>query len=181
MTSEVSLPPIIGLCGLAKSGKTTLADYLVKEFGYKRIKFADPLKDMLRALGLTYQEIEGDRKEDCCKLLGNKSPRFAMQSLGTEWGRQMISPTIWVDIWEHRVSEARKTKTPVVVDDCRFQNELDTLKRLGGVSLTIVRSGNTPVNDHVSEKIQLASDATIQNDRTVGEFISASIEAIQNL
>jgi hypothetical protein len=181
MISEASLPPIIGLCGLAKSGKTTLADYLVKEFGYKRIKFAGPLKDMLRALGLTYQEIEGDRKEDCCKLLGNKSPRFAMQTLGTEWGRQMISPTIWVDIWEYRVTQAIKEQTPVVVDDCRFQNELDTLKRMGGISITIVRDVNTPVNEHVSEKIELASDVTIQNEGTVGEFISSSIKIIQTL
>lgn len=178
MTSKVNL---IGLCGLAKSGKSTIADYLVKEFGYKRIKFADPLKDMLRALGLSYQEIEGDRKEDSCKLLGGKSPRFGMQSLGTEWGRNLISPDIWVDIWEHRVMEARKTKTPVVVDDCRFQNELDVLKRLGGLSITIIREGNEPVNDHISEKLNLHTDVTIQNDKKVGDLISRVLATIGDL
>lgn len=180
MIADTPLPPVIGLCGLAKSGKTTVADYLVKEFGYKRIKFADPIKDMLRAIGLTYQEIEGDRKEDSCKLLGGKSPRFAMQSLGTEWGRQMVSPTIWVDIWEHRVLEARRSQTPVVADDLRFPNELDVLQRLGGLSIAITREGNTPVNDHISERIELSTDASVRNDRTVGDLISRILSTISN-
>jgi hypothetical protein len=180
MIADITLPPVIGLCGLAKSGKTTVADYLVTEYGYRRIKFADPLKDMLRALGLTYQEIEGDRKEDSCRLLGGKSPRFAMQTLGTEWGRQMISPTLWVDLWEHRVLDSRRRQTPVVVDDCRFSNELEVLKRLGGLSITIVREGNEPVNDHISERIELATDVTIRNDRTVGDLISRVLSTISN-
>lgn len=35
---------IIGLCGLAGSGKDTAADFLVKKSGYVKVAFADPLK-----------------------------------------------------------------------------------------------------------------------------------------
>lgn len=56
---------IIGFTGLAGSGKSTAALHT----GYTRVRFAGPLKDMMRALGLTEQEIEGDRKEKPCNLL----------------------------------------------------------------------------------------------------------------
>ena len=54
---------LIALTGLAGSGKTTAADYLVKAHGFTRIKFADPLKSMLYTLGLVYEDIEGEGKE----------------------------------------------------------------------------------------------------------------------
>jgi hypothetical protein len=172
---------VVALYGLAKSGKSTIADYLVKEYGYQRIKFADPLKDMLRAIGLSYAEIEGDRKEDSCKLLGGKSPRWAMQSLGTEWGRTLISPTLWVDIWEARATASLAKSTPVVVDDCRFQNELDVVRRIGGKSLHIIRPGNTPVNNHISEQVELEADAVVLNGRSVGDLISSTVDTLQSL
>lgn len=173
------MPRIVGLCGLAKSGKTTVADYLVKEYGYKRVKFADPLKDMLRAIGLSYQEIEGDRKEDACKILSGRSPRHAMQTLGTEWGRQMISPNLWVNIWEHRTQGVFREGLAVVADDCRFENELQAIKRLGGVSVTIVREGNQPLNNHISEQIKLATDFSILNDGSVGDLITKTLSALE--
>lgn len=181
MIAQSELPRVIALCGLAKSGKSTIADYLVKEYGYQRIKFADPLKDMLRAIGLSYAEIEGDRKEDSCKLLGGKSPRYAMQSLGTEWGRNLICPTIWIDIWEIRANASLSKNIPVVVDDCRFQNELDVAQHIGGKSIHIIRPSNTPVNDHISEKIALTADAEINNESSVGELISSTIKTLKTL
>ena len=42
---------------------------------------------MLYQLGLGEAHIEGALKEVPCELLGGKTPRYAMQTLGTEWGR----------------------------------------------------------------------------------------------
>jgi hypothetical protein len=63
------------------------------------IKFAEPLKAMLdtylsyaRASMRTHIErmIDGDLKEWRPAVFGGRSARYAMQTLGTEWGRQMM-------------------------------------------------------------------------------------------
>ena len=41
---------IVGLCGRKRSGKDTLAEELVERYGYTRVAFADPLREMLLAL-----------------------------------------------------------------------------------------------------------------------------------
>ena len=90
---------IIGLTGLAGSGETTVARHLMGMHGFVRHRMAEPLKSMLKALGLTEQQIDGDLKEVPCELLGGKTPRHAMQTLGTEWGRDLISQNLWVKAW----------------------------------------------------------------------------------
>ena len=54
---------VIGLTGLMNSGKSTVADYLVTHRDFVRLKFAQGLKEMVRALGLSDDEIEGVLKE----------------------------------------------------------------------------------------------------------------------
>ena len=57
---------VIGLCGKKETGKTTAGLYLSTVKGYKRVRFADRLKNMLKALGLSDREIDGDLKEVEC-------------------------------------------------------------------------------------------------------------------
>lgn len=146
-------PRIVGVSGYAKSGKSTVAEFLIAEHGFKRFKFADILKDMLRAVGLTDAHIEGDLKEVPTDALCGKTPRQAMQSLGTEWGRKCMGDDLWVNLWEQRVMEylAGSADALVVVDDVRFPNELQRVLRLGGVVLRIERPGIAPTNSHPSE------------------------------
>ena len=87
-------PGLLGIHGKAGSGKSTAAQVLI-DGGFKRVKFADPLKNMLRAIGLTDQHIEGDLKEVPCDMLLGQTPRHAMQTLGTEWGRGCIGGEFW--------------------------------------------------------------------------------------
>lgn len=70
---------LVGFCGLMGSGKTFAADYLVEKYGYTKVKFAKPLKDMLRAMGLTEEHIEGDLKELPCDLLDGRTIMGSMQ------------------------------------------------------------------------------------------------------
>lgn len=162
---------LIAFTGLAGSGKSTAAKHLVDRHGFTRIRFAGPLKDMMRALGLTEAEIEGDRKEIPCELLGGKSPRYAMQTIGTEWGRDMIASDLWI-----RAFNAALTKVPegmpVVVDDCRFPNEADAIVAAGGVLVRVVRPGaGAGAAGHSSEGQQLPSVGEIQNDVSLPTFL----------
>ena len=66
-------PPDIALCGYAGAGKTYIAQYLVENLGYTRLSFADPLRQLFRAIF----GRDPDKRTD----------RAAMQRLGTEVGR----------------------------------------------------------------------------------------------
>lgn len=139
------------VCGVAGAGKSALARVLVRDYGYEVVKFADPLKEMLRVLGLGVAELEGDRKEVASELLCGRTPRWAMQRLGTEWGRDMIGGALWVEAWRRRI-EAMPTGTKLVVDDCRFPNELEAARSLGFVPVRIYRAARTHWGErHLSE------------------------------
>ncbi len=85
---------IIGLHGLARSGKDTLASYLVEHHGFVRIGLADPLRKFVSDItGIPLEDLmDGPTKETPLEWLNNKSPRVLMQTLGTEWGRELIGP-----------------------------------------------------------------------------------------
>ena len=163
---------VIALAGRAGSGKSTLAKYLVENHGYTLVKFADILKDMLRSLGLTDYELEGDGKEKPCYLLGGKTPRLAMQTLGTEWGRLTIFPDIWVEAWYRRANDILQASGRVVCDDARFPNEIAAIHNIGGVAIEIIRpvTDSTIADSHISENHELDTDIVLVNNATTTEL-----------
>lgn len=168
---------IIGFCGKAGAGKSTAAAYLAERHGFVRVRFADPLKDMLRALGLNEREIEGDLKEMPCDLLKGTSPRRAMQTLGTEWGREIIHSDLWINAWSRRVNGLAR----VVVEDVRFNNEAMAIKRAGGKLCRIVRPTVSSIaSDHTSEKQGLAVNFDFVNDGGIGA-LEAKIDRLMRI
>lgn len=159
---------IIALAGRKGAGKDTAGAAYVRS-GYVLLKFADPLKEMLRTLfrlqgadeALIERMIEGDLKEEPTIYLNGKTPRWAMQSIGTEWGRNCISETLWVDIFLRRAA----LHPNVVVTDCRFPNEVDAVQGAGGRVIRIERTGLSKDNSHPSETLidELVVDAEIVN------------------
>lgn len=160
-------PRLIALTGLAGSGKTTAAEALMEQ-GWVRVKFADTLKRMVRAMGLTDEHVEGDLKEVLVDWLGRRTPRYLMQSLGTEWGRRMVHPDVWVSIARQRILEAQADGFDVVVDDCRFDNEAAAVRALGGHVVGIVGRGGI-AGGHVSEA-GVVPDMSITNDGSLEAF-----------
>ena len=173
-------PSLVALGGLAGSGKTEVANYLVSELGYKRVKFADPLKDMVRALlpsqeetGISKEEfIEGRFKEKPCMYLGGKTPRHVMQTLGTEWGRDLIDSDLWVDNAYRRINMLLNQNHSVVVDDVRFPNELIMLKRLGALDIWVSRGTDSYAGEHASEVSlsQSAFSVVLKNEGSLDDL-----------
>lgn len=164
---------LIGLCGLAGSGKSTIADTLVLSYGFRRHRFAGPLKDMLKAIGLTDAHVDGELKTLPCELLGNNSPRFAMQTLGTEWGRTFMGPNFWVNLARDRVRRDLESGHSVVLDDVRFQSEVDMVHELHGKVVRVERPG-LKAGSHVSEALAFEPDVTIRNNHTLESLRIAS-------
>ena len=172
------MPSRIALCGLAGSGKSTAADYFVSRHGFKRISYAAPIKRMIRALlieagaGLleTIEMTDGKLKELPSPFLCGHSPRYALQTLGTEFGRDIIGPDIWRRILLNKVS---KHSCPLVVDDARFGDEIVDLRQAGFLIVRIERGNSesdSPARCHSSEKQELPVDLTIQNDSSVEDL-----------
>lgn len=153
---------IVAFTGLAGSGKSTAAAYLVERHGFQRVRFAGPLKAMMAALGCTHEQIDGPEKETPCDLLGGGTPRHAMQTLGTEWGRDLITPDLWIRAWQAAVAKV-PAGVPIVVDDCRFPNEADAVRAAGGVIVRIDRPGAGTASVHASEQHVLPAVETLRN------------------
>jgi energy-coupling factor transporter ATP-binding protein EcfA2 len=157
--------PLIGLCGPKGCGKSTIATHLgylvggledheVKvipawSFAFTHLRFAGPIKAMARALGLTAEQVDGAEKETPCDLLGGLTPRFFMQRLGTEFGRDLIGPELWVRATMQAADEKHTNLT--VIDDVRFTNEAEAIRKRGGLIIELRRDGAEYNIEHASE------------------------------
>ena len=169
------LPNVVALTGMAGSGKSTLADYLIARHGYVRVKFAGPLKAMLYAMGLSDAHIEGDLKELPTPLLQGRTPRYAMQTLGTEWGRSM-SPDLWTGLWQRTANDVLDNGGRVVVDDVRFDNEADTVRAMSGVVIQLQGRGGI-AGQHASEA-GVDADVVLRNEGSIGDLQARADEVL---
>jgi hypothetical protein len=177
---------LIGLMGALGSGKTTVARHFETTRGYRRMRMADVLKDMLRTLGLTADEVDGAHKETPSPLLGGKTPRWAMQTLGTEWGRLIIHMDIWVLAIETRILRVHPETPGIVIDDIRFPNEVAMIDRLGGRLAVVRRHDVEPgpfENLHASETYwrtiaSIKSLPEIVNNAGIADLLAAADAAL---
>ncbi|MGO8211801.1 deoxynucleotide monophosphate kinase [Rhizobium ruizarguesonis] len=176
--SNDNFPPVVAFTGIAGSGKSTATRYLVEQHGYTLVKFAGPLKDMMRAIGLDERQIEGDLKEVACDTLAGRTPRHAMQTLGTQWGRDCIAEDFWINLWKLRVNDVLSGGGRVVTDDCRFPNEALAVRKLGGDIYKIEGRGGI-AGDHVSERGCGDQDLVLANDGAVEELHGKIEEALR--
>lgn len=136
---------LIGLMGAAGSGKSTAAAHLVKEHGFVEVTMAGPLKDLCAK----FFDWDRDRLDELGykegqdpKLPEGWSRRRVLQHVGTECFRT-IDPNVWIkqvlrqmdNVW----SDEEATKTPIVISDIRFPNEVDLIRANGGLTVRVER------------------------------------------
>lgn len=124
--------PIIGIAGHARAGKDTVAQFIQEEYRARQYAFAEPLKAMLRTLGLNEQDLNGWRKDETNNDF-QATPRHMMQTLGTEWGRDTINDNIWVIAAAKRLQQMNRVEpdATILITDVRFQNEADFVREHG--------------------------------------------------
>lgn len=165
---------LIGLIGKAGVGKDTAARHLYREHGLYHYAFAAPLRGMVAGLLGEAHWSDREWKERPVDWIG-KSPRELLQTLGTEWGRNLVHPHLWVlkaeQVW-NRIDRTSKHYNGMVISDVRFPNEADWIHSQGGVLIEILRPDAAPVAAHASEQQDLRSFSrlTINNSGTIGEL-----------
>jgi hypothetical protein len=144
---------IIGVCGFIGSGKDTIADYLVNFHEFRRESFASTLKDAVASVfGWDRTMLEGRTKEArewreqvdpwwADRLsMPTLTPRWVLQYWGTEVCRKAFHDDIWIASLENKL---RNSKDHVVISDCRFPNEISSIKNAGG-KIVWVQRGELP-------------------------------------
>lgn len=140
---------ILGVTGLIGSGKDTIADYLCTFHGFQRLSFAASLKDAISNIfGWDRELLEGTTKSSrewreqvdpwwSERLnIPNLTPRWVLQYWGTEVCRNGFHTDIWVASVENKL---RQSKDNIVITDCRFANELQAIKKAGGITCRVER------------------------------------------
>jgi hypothetical protein len=140
---------IIGVCGFIGSGKDTVADYLVNFHEFRRESFANTLKDAVAAVfGWDRTMLEGRTKTArewreqvdpwwAERLnMPNLTPRWVLQYWGTEVCRRGFHDDTWIASLENKL---RNSSDNIVISDCRFPNEIASIRRAGGRIVWIKR------------------------------------------
>lgn len=159
---------LIGIAGPARAGKDTLADYLLENLGdnWGRSSFADPMKAMLKVIGVDCSDDAKDKMDDYFGV----TPRRMMQTLGTEWGRDLIDKDFWVKVFA-RMNAGKS----LIVPDVRFENEAELVRSNG---ILIHLTGRGGINSgHKSENPVgfKAGDIVIDNSRDL-EWLYAQVD-----
>jgi hypothetical protein len=171
-------PRIIGLIGYGGAGKTTVANILREEHGFKGPHIGAPLKNMLRSLlqdfGVRPSMIEsyigGEKKRDLIPELGRTSTEV-QQFLGTEFGREFCTPNLWLDCWLAKADTIIAAGGRVVQESVRFENEAAAIRARGGIIVEVNRPGVGPLpGGHKSEVLPCSPDATLYNNETVDDL-----------
>lgn len=163
---------VIAFGGPMRSGKTTASKHLIEAHGFINHPIAIGVKDMCRVLGLTNEHLYGNLKEQPTDLLCGKSPRHALQTLGSEWGRTHISPTVWVEYWARTVPPNIDT---IVIDDLRTVEGAKWMQARGVTLVNISRPGlDTSGSEHQHETEKqfdrIPYDQTVVNDGSLDDL-----------
>ena len=105
----------IAICGKMCSGKTTLANYIMRMFpGYQKYSFAQKVKEL------------------CCELFQMEGKD---RSLLIDFANKMrdIDPNVWIN----QVFKQTKGKQNCIIDDVRYQNEVDALIQDGWIIIQL--------------------------------------------
>lgn len=173
---------LIGLTGLARAGKDSVADILVRDHDFRKMSFAAPLKRMVKNL----DPIVGFRSAECCEECacsgeiepvylsdlyaagmtdddikaseyGDEARRY-WQRFGTEVMRAE-EDDYWIQAAYKQLAELPRSSR-VVFTDCRFPNEADFIHEMGlewpdtiAATWQVVRPGvQLPPGAHASEQ-----------------------------
>ena len=194
---------IIGLSGFARSGKDSVGKILTTKYGYKRLAFADALRESLYNLNPlipTHYSADILASEDTKPAVETHVKRLQeivdeigwdeakvkyieirelLQRLGTESGREIHGQNCWTEIVRRKIES--EPNQDFVICDVRFTNELTEIESWGGQVYKVIRPNTVSVNSHVSDKDLEGVDYVINNKGTLEDLENLVAQVIDNL
>lgn len=191
---------ILGVNGKLGSGKDSFADFAVEKYGYKKLSFANALKnevkDFFEKYSIHYEDkniwgSQSDKEEELIienidsicksffpltdlrqKISGKKTTfRYILQWWGTDYRREMCDQNYWVKKFIEECSQYEK----VVCSDLRFPNEYNAIKDNHGICIKVIRDNSFQSNTafHISETALDHIDdwySIIDNNSTLDDY-----------
>lgn len=174
-------PFLLGFAGKAHSGKDFSAAYIIQNYPnlkIAKVAFADAVRDMVRPIFDVDDIYRRGSKEDLIDGFGI-SLREVLQSLGTDWGRSMISKDLWIKVLDKRISEQYSDFDVVIISDVRFDNERDYIINNGGKVINITgakdKHNKSKFSEHASEwgiEDEIEGVVQLENDFTSDYLVS---------
>lgn len=158
-------PVLIGLAGNAGSGKNLVAQIIrdIRGEPVVELEFSTPIKKAVAAmLGITESRVESLKRRNIAVSPLDTTMRSLLQTLGTEWGRDVVDPDIWVKLAAPKVCSGLTAGYDVLIPGVRFQNEADMIHAFDGYVIEVVRP-DTGGDTHISETRALDVDAVLSN------------------
>lgn len=189
---------LIGLTGyggvVAGVGKDTVANYLKTYYSreFRSVAFADPIRAALKVIfGWDDSYFEHPKKNEVDPKFG-VTPRKAMQTLGTEWGRNLINTNLWVNLTAEKWQPMLGAGFYVIVSDVRRDNEADAIRKAGGeiwhIDVTLRGGENAAAGAeaaHVAEtagvKFIKSRDLYIDNNEVLGFMLDQADKRVARL
>lgn len=186
---------LIAIGSKMRVGKDTAGAALVRDCGYHRLSFAEPLRKLLMltdpmvypanaAVNLAPNNrvthlVKGTDGWESAKSRWPEIRRL-LQNLGVGC-REVFGEDCWVNL---ALAEAAKHKD-VVITDLRFTNEAEAVKKAGGFLVRIDRPGQMP-GGHISENDlddwpEKDWDAVLKNDGSVIELEQQIVQFVRGL
>lgn len=199
MSREKKIVRVILLGHRSLAGKDTVGSILTKNFHYKRMAFADKLKNTVADLyDFNHEQMHGDKKDIMDNRYQNLidtsgiylTPRRILQIFGQQ--QRSIYPDIWAQYVfnkiDKEISELPADKMQYVITDFRFKNEYDVahrwfkidstntcslIKQLFAVKVcrpgVVAKSGPNDVSEHDLDDF-LSWDFTVENNGTLEDL-----------
>ena len=173
---------LIGLTGQARAGKTHVARQLMaiafsKGFVPELVSFADPIKDAAKEQGLTKEKDHVKYRKFCQKFGAEKrsgDPGFfldeAQMKILTAIDNENLDIECNEKYWERII----------IIDDVRYQNEVDMILRQGGQLMHICAGERLPYpkarwRNHESEKLAKSLDKTQGVQHRIERFFNVKM------
>lgn len=174
---------LIGVAGRAGVGKDTAGNMLANMIDGVTYAFAKPMKEaMKQVFGWNDEHVNGSLKEVIDPHYG-VSPRKAMQTFGTEWGRNTINEDLWLLRADMELQDAIVNGYPLIITDVRFPNEAQWIRDNGGTVIHLRRDDAAATVAHASEQglTPIEGDYSYDNSGSIRDLNVAMAKVIEDL
>lgn len=138
MTIKNLEKPNIIISGKFCSGKTSLAEYLCSSHKYTKVAFADKLKEVVADIYSPFIEDKSVKQRDLLQMTGHAIREVSQVVFNRS--------DVWAAYLSDKLKHTSPQKRPFVIDDCRYQDELDTFLKDKWISIRIESPENVRIN-----------------------------------